>query len=557
MGNIDYLKGMTPSKPTLAIYGIQDRINSDTPFYVHDHAITLMDQGKVIQHLTLERLSRKKHDNTIHEQLYDLLKAEGLLKKMDYDLVFVDNVVGRTFLSSCGRFRFEAPLSNHLSVTPEKGRCWWLDREKEAYAINHELAHLGACLPFYGPFEDNSLMIHFDGGGSLSNFSAFTFKNKELKALEHHWDLKYLSGLFNANALVFGIIGAKFKEQNSVPGKMMGLAAYGTYDEKIEEWLKQNDYFSSLWGSKKSFFEAAKRDFGQDINHLDQKHPFLHDIVATMQGIFQRELMLKLTNLQQQTGADNLYYSGGSALNIVANTEIVESQLFKNVFIPPCTEDSGLSLGAAAIFEWYKHGRVEKHSPYLNNWGLTLEAQWDADDIKQCAEALVEGKVVAVCNDMAEIGPRALGNRSILALANSKKLADKVSMTHKKREWYRPVAPIMLEKNAQYFTGQASIHPLAKYMLLDFSIDDNKKAEIEGVVHVDGTSRIQTVTKEDNAFIYGLLSYLDKCYNVKALINTSFNVRGEPIVHNVEGAMASARNMNLDAVVLNGKLQLL
>jgi len=549
---------MNASKPTLAIYGIQDRINSATPFYVHDHALTLMNKGEVVSHLTLERLTRKKHDNTIHEQLYALLKQEGLLKNTDYDLVFVDNVVGRCFISNCGRFRFEAPLNHTILANAEQGRCWWLDKEKEAYALNHELAHVSACLPFYGVFKNNSLLVHFDGGGSLSNFSAFSYQNNTLKPIEHHWDFKYLSGLFNANALVFGIIGAKYKDQNSVPGKMMGLAAYGTFNEYIENWLIKNDYFANIWSGKKAFVDAAKSDFNQDIVNLDQDNIFLQDIIATMQGIFQRELINKLSQLQRQGQFDHLYYSGGSALNIVANTQIVDSGIFKNVFIPPCTEDSGLSLGAAAFIEWQKHGQINTHSPYLNNWQLnSTKTDFTIDDIDECAKALMDNKVIAVCNGTGEIGPRALGNRSILALANSKKLADKVSMTHKKREWYRPVAPIMLEKNALYFTGKPSINHLAKYMLLDFDIEKSKQKEIEGVVHVDGTSRIQTVNEADNAYIFALLSRLDEKYGVKALINTSFNVRGEPIVHDEAGAVKSAKNMQLNGVVINGKFRAL
>lgn len=462
--------------------------------------------------------------------------------------------MGRSFISTCGRFRFEAPLNKGLAVYPEKGRCWWLDKEKKAYAINHELAHVGACLPFYGAYKNNSLLVHFDGGGSLSNFSAFSYRNNVLSAIEHHWDFRYLSGLFNANALVFGIISAKCQEQNSVPGKMMGLAAYGTYKEELEKWLVANNYFSDIWASKKTFFEAAKADFGIDLQHLNQEEPFLQAIVATMQGVFQRELLRKLSSLKGTGTFKYLYYSGGSALNIVANTQIVDSGLFEDVFIPPCTEDSGLSLGAAALFEWRKHGHLEKHSPYLNNWDLDITAcSFNHQDIEHCAKALLDNKVIAICNNAGEIGPRALGNRSILALANSKSLARKVRMTHKNREWYRPVAPIMLKKSARYFTGRSHIHHLAKYMLLDFEIAPKKRKEIEGVVHVDGTSRIQTVGKKDNPYIHALLNLLDKKYGVKALINTSFNVRGEPIVHSAQDAVQSAKNMQLDGLVINGK----
>ncbi len=549
---------MDSSKPTLAIYGIQDRTNSDTPYFVHDHGITLMEKGRVLKHLTLERISRKKHDNKLHESLYQLLKDEKLLAPDDFDIVFPDNVVGRAFISSCGKFRYEGPLNSELLPDVEKGRCWWLDHERSAYSINHELAHVASCMPFYGGFKENSLIIHFDGGGSLSNFSAWQYKNGNLSSIEYHWDYKYLSSFFNANAVVFGIIGAKFSQQNSVPGKMMGLASFGNYSKKIESWLVENNYFSELWGKKTDFFDKAKKDFDWAKNQLVTDDPFLQDIVATLQQIFIRELLQLLKRLKDKCGADNLYYSGGSALNIVANTEILKSQLFKDVFIPPCTEDSGLSLGGASFMEWRKHGKVEIHSPYLNNWGLNIKQEYSPDEIVKIADFISKGKVVGICNGFGEVGPRALGNRSILALADSKELAQKVSVAHKGREWYRPVAPIMLEQNAKYFTGLSEIHHLSNLMLLDFNIEEDKKCEIEGVVHVDGTARIQTIRDaKQNKFMFELLSHLDNHYQIKALINTSFNKRGEPIVHTTEDALKSAKNMNLDAVVLNGKLQLL
>ncbi|WP_282037533.1 carbamoyltransferase C-terminal domain-containing protein [Saccharicrinis aurantiacus] len=547
---------MNSSKPTLSIYAIQDRLDSETPYFVHDHGITLMDQGKIIKHLTFERTSRNKHDNKLQNSLYDILKGEGLLHPDDYDLVFPDNVVGRSVISKCGRLRFEAPLSNTLLSNPEKGRCWWLDHERDAYAINHELAHIGSCLPFYGGYKEDSLLIHFDGGGSLSNFSAWHYKDGKVQNIEFHWKFKYLSSFFNANPIVFGIIGAKYNQQNSVPGKMMGLASYGSYNEKIECWLKQNNYFANLWGKKGAFYQSAQKEFGWKGNQLHTNDSFLQDIVATMQFIFIREFTAELKILQQQTSARHLYYTGGSALNIVANKHIVDANIFEDVFIPPCTEDSGLSLGSAAYVEFLKHGNVAKHSPYQLNWGLSNTAT-SLNDIPQIAKALSEGKVIGVCNGAAECGPRALGNRSILALANSKKLAKKVSEEHKGREWYRPVAPIMLEKNALHYTGGKSIHNLADLMLLDFDIQEDKQNEIEGVVHVDGTARIQTIrSKDQNPFMFDLLSYLDSNYNCKALINTSFNKRGEPIVHSHQDAVKSAKNMNLDGVVLDGKLQL-
>jgi carbamoyltransferase len=546
------------SKPTLAIYGIKDIKNSGFPVFVHDHNVTFFENGKVTKHIQLERISRNKHDNTLDKCIYNLLKTEDLLGK-DYDIIFVDNVIGRAFISDDGEIHFEANIQNKLSEGIEKGKCWWYGEEKDAYILNHELAHIYSCLPFFGDFREDSLLIHFDGGASLSNFSAWTYRNQEISKLEYHWDLKYLSSLFNANALSFAIIGAKEFDQHSVPGKLMGFASLGKYSEKIEKWLKQNDYFQDIWKRKSIFFEKAKKDFDVKIKSFDQKNLFLQDIAATFQFIFQRVFIEKVDELKNSTKAKYLYLTGGSALNILVNSEIVNRKLFNDVFIPPCTNDSGLSIGAGALVEQLKHGKLERHSPYLNNWELTnREIRYEKTDIESLAKLLMEGKVIGICNENAECGPRALGNRSILALANSKKLAKKVSEEHKRREWYRPVAPIMLNKNSKYFTGLENIHHLSKFMLLDFKILPDKIEEIEGVVHIDGTSRIQTIySRDENPFMYDLLEELDVNHNIKALINTSFNVRGEPIVHTADDAIRSAQNMKLDAVVLNGKIQII
>jgi carbamoyltransferase len=241
----------------------------------------------------------------------------------------------------------------------------------------------------------------------------------------------------------------------------------------------------------------------------------------------------------------------------VANTAIVQSQLFKNVFIPPCTEDSGLALGAAACAEWLKHGKMESHSPYLNNWGIeNYKPEFSSATLQTIAKEIAGGKIIGVCNGFGETGPRALGNRSILTLADSKSLAQKLSIEKKGREWYRPLAPVALEKNTKYFTGEDTIHPLSKYMLLDFHVSTQKQKELEGAVHADGTARFQTLfKKEENPFLYELLQVLDEKYGIRALINTSFNSKGEPIVHTMEDALLSAKKMQLDGLVLNGKFQ--
>ncbi|MCK3686207.1 carbamoyltransferase C-terminal domain-containing protein [Maribellus sp. YY47] len=549
---------MDRNRPTLAVYGIQDRFDYEHPFYVHDHNLALMQNGKVIRFLQQERISRRKRDNTLYLHLKDILKQQKLLGT-DYDLVFVDNVVGRTFLTPSGEVRFEAPLNDRLSTALEKGKCWWFGEEKEAWALNHELAHIFSCLPFFGNFKENSLLVHFDGGASLSNFSAAVFRNGKIEWIEYHWDLKPYSTLYNANALVFSIIGAKLAEQNSVPGKFMGFAGWGNYRPELEEWLIQHNFFEDIWGKTSDFFRQAQKDWGVELKSFNQNDPFIRDVAATLQQVFKQATLNKLKELQAKTGAEYLYYTGGSALNIVTNTQIVKSGLFSEVFIPPCTEDSGLALGAAAFAEWIKHGRVENHSVYLNNLGIEeYSANYDPKTIAQITELLIQKKIVGICNGFGEAGPRALGNRSILALADSKEISGKLSMEKKGREWYRPLAPIALEKNTRYFTGKSKIDHLSTYMLLDFEVLPEKAKEIAGAVHADGTARFQTIfEREQNRFMFDLLTQLDNKCNVKALINTSFNAGGEPIVHTEADALQAARNMKLDAVVLNGKIVML
>lgn len=546
---------MDKQKPTLAIYGIQDHGESETPLTVHDQGVALFSQGKLQKLLQLERLSRKKRDNTLHKQLYALLKAQGLLSA-EYDLIFVDNVLGRAFISQQGHMRFEAPLAMGLKTGMEKGMCHWLDRQPDAYVLNHELAHIFSCLPFYGDFKENSLLVHFDGGASKSNFSAWHWQDGHIKLIEFGWDLKYLSSFFNANALNFSILGAKRWDQNAVPGKLMGYAAFGQYRGAIESWLIKHDYFKDVWKSRKTFFESARKDFGFKHNRLILEDPFIQDIAATFQAIFTRDLLAKLRELQARLGAEYLYYAGGSALNIVANSKIMAEGVFKSVFVPPCAEDSGLALGAGAYMEYMKHGYVQRCSPYLNNWGIEdYTVEYNAQDIQAVAECLVAGQVLGVCNGFGEVGPRALGNRSLIALANSPGLAKKVSQVHKGREWYRPTAPVMLKSELAYFTGERGEFPLSQYMLMDFDIMPKRRSEIAGVVHANGSARIQTIgARAENPYLFELLCYLKEYYGVRALINTSFNAQGEPIVHSCEDAVRAARNMGLDAVVLNGKL---
>jgi len=547
---------MQDNRRILAVYGIQDTMNEPYPEYVHDHNLTLYENGRIVKHLALERITGRKYDSSLPQRLYSLLKQEKLLAGDGFSLVFVDNPVGRAFINTEGNIRFEAPLRDTLANTPERGRGWFLDRPVDAWVVNHELAHVFSALPFAGEFKDNSLHVHFDGGASRSNFSAWHYREGRLELLEHHWEMQYLSSLFNANALVFSMIGAGKKDQNGLPGKFMGYSAYGRYDSEIESWLARHDFFRDIWGDKQFFFVRVKEDWKIELRSFDLRHGFLQDVAATIQHIFQRDLLGKMKQLQTATRADYLYYTGGSALNIKANTLLAESGLFREIFIPPCTNDSGLSIGAGACLEWHRKGKVEQHGPYLNNWGLDpVKVDYTREDLRQAAACIVDGKAVALYNGYGEAGPRALGNRSIIARADRPELARQISMAMKKREWYRPVAPVMLERNLPHFNAGAASSLPARYMLRDFHVPAGPDRELAGALHVDQTARIQVLDRrQDNPYLYDLLEMLEDKHHIKALINTSFNAPGKPIVHTAEDAHNQARRMGIHHLVIHGKM---
>jgi len=553
------------AKPTLAIYGIKDRNIFKYPAYVHDHNLCVMQDGEIVQYLHLERITRRKYDNRLDGFLEDLIDEKRLELPEEFDWVCVNDFVGNAFTSQNGRLRFEADYQNHLkfNAIPAHG-YWqysgWEGKPINSFLVQHEVAHICSTLPFYGDFQDNSLFVSLDGGSSLGNYSAFVYRDGKFTLIENNWtDLGFASKFFNDNSFTFRMLGAQPGEHCSVPGKLMGFASWGNYDSEIELWLKENQFFKDYWHKENAILESAKQRFGI-VAEFDTHDFFLQNCAATFQRIFENAVLQKLENLQHKYNCDNLYYGGGCALNIVTNTKIIESGLFRNVYIAPCCNDSGLSIGAAALLERQKGNKIKIHSPYLNNVGIAIDKgklTIDNETIKQTADIILNGGIIGVCNGNGESGPRALGNRSLIALPNDKQISQKLSMTVKKREWYRPVAPIMLKNIAEKVTVQ-NVNPLAKFMLSDFEIKHEFDKDLCGVIHANQTARIQTLESEnDNPFMFALLTYLYENHGIMALINTSFNAQGEPIVHTVEDALASAKRMNLDAVIINGQLRIM
>ncbi len=366
------------SRATIGIYAIQDPHDLENPAYTHDHSICVMQDGKVEQYLQLERHTRRKYDNQMHLHLEELIDQNLIPDAENADWIFVNSFVGASFKSQNGRFRAETKSRTKLKLqpTPMKASAQFNNGPRTkitAYSIDHELAHVYSNLPFYGPFRENSLHVHFDGGASLSNCSVYLFRNGRMQVHDYHWDLGYLSKFYNDNALSFALLNHRADEHLAVPGKLMGFATMGSASQELQAWLRDHQYFKEIWNDHQLFYTAAKADFGWKGTLGDTHDPFLQNIAASFQQTFQEDWLEYLTQLQQKVKADYLYLSGGCALNIVANTLIVNSGLFRDVFIPPCPGDSGLSPGAAADTWNGSQTREDRpHGLHLNNKGIEL-----------------------------------------------------------------------------------------------------------------------------------------------------------------------------------------
>ena len=234
-------------KATLAIYGSKDLDSRDYPVFTHGHNICLMQAGKILQYLELERFSRRKYDNRLDLFIETLIQEKIIDLPDEFDFVLANDFLSSTFISQNGKIRFEGSCGDKLQARLMPGIFTILDGESDvkksnAYTCPHELAHIFATLPFYGELKENSLLVSFDGASSQGNYSAFLYKDRKISLIENNWsDLGFASKIFNDNRLAFKILGAAPSEHCSIPGKLMGFASWGTYNHEIELWLHKHD----------------------------------------------------------------------------------------------------------------------------------------------------------------------------------------------------------------------------------------------------------------------------------------------------------------------------
>ncbi|EKE00537.1 MAG: Carbamoyltransferase family protein [uncultured bacterium] len=544
---------------TVGIYGIRDITITDRPSFVHDHSITFMRNGRVLSTIMLERYTGIKHDQRLGQFITEILD-----KWVDVDepvrFVSVNSFIGSAFVSDDGTFRIE-PLeepSIENILTPAK--VLWFRNGKlknyDGWVMCHEFAHIASALPFGVTFDDQQLLVHIDGGASKSACSFWQMDGKNPQLLHSSWsDLKDPVNNFNVGLLGRTILGLSANEHLAIPGKLMGFAAYGKPDTGwYQHLIHKRFYLGDEWNKETMLQDLAKVNGNQvDISNLNNHLP--QTLAACIQRNFEENIFKTICNFKKDIHAKDLVYAGGAALNIPTNALLEQEFGCGHVFIPPCTNDSGLSLGAAAWVEYINGNEIYNHEPFINNFDVpNTPPSFDA--IFDVAKGIAEGKIVALCTGGSEIGPRALGHRSILARPDNVELKTKVSEQVKKREWYRPIAPALLpDVAANALKSEVKNSKLAPYMLGSYVLDPTWQEKFAGVLHVDGTLRAQIVADSpENIFFYKLLEILNSKYNIAGVINTSFNIKGDPIVHYHQKAMEAATNMGIDMVVIHGSL---
>lgn len=436
------------------------------------------------------------------------------------------------------------------------------------YDFDHHLCHaVNAC---YGSPFSNGLCLVIDGEGDVGSSSLFRLQDRRLKRIWRSWGPGSLGTYYSWLTTLCGfdwILGEEWK--------VMGLAAFGQPKQEIIDLLKKTVHIQSgkPYPPKEVTLSEIKKAAERFIRQPGEDIMKVADLAASGQvvyGLWLDEILQNCIKYEQ----DNLILTGGCALNSSYNGTIRHRFGFKNVFVPSAPADDGNAAGSA-LLSWMKDADTSiipmgNMSPYLGTdvTGPRLSRKLaaitkfggfsgvrDLGDDKasatEVARKLSEGKIIGVMRGKAEFGPRALGNRSILADPGSPGMKDTINERVKGREAYRPFAPVVPESRVSDFFEHGQPSP---YMSFTLPWKSSVTSQVPAVVHQDGTGRLQTVSKEMNPWMDKLLTGFEKLTGVPVVLNTSFNVMGKPIVHSVEDALAVLVTTGLDAVLIDNVL---
>lgn len=486
----------------------------------HNAAVCVLRDGEVLVNLELERFTRRKHDYGYHPAFIQHVLASVGLSIADVDMVAVNGWGARKI--------HNAPPMGHREH--EEFIADVLGRKILGVAINHHLAH-AACAFFTSPFEQSAI-ITFDGGGDHENGSFSRGVGNRIEGF-CPMQLEDLAGWWSGVTLNnYRMPRLHEWDPGSGAGKIMALAAYGKPDESIYEQLR-DDMERNIFSP--SYTDPHSKAFNNDEDLSDTKSPRAKNLAFALQSCTERVVRYMLS----KSAHSNICYAGGIALNCIANSRALEGRKGVRLHVPPCPNDTGLALGMA-LFVWHHvMGKPRKpgyFSPYTGpeydlqqlevRPGCGLKSPVEPRDV---AKLLADYEVVAVWRQRSECGPRALGHRSLLAHPEAPGMRENINFRIKRREWYRPFAPIVLAPYAHECLENDAPSP---YMTTSSRITARWKRGMDAVCHVDGTTRPQILERAHEPFIYDVIDEL----GMPAVLNTSFNV-GAPMVETPEQAV--------------------
>ena len=578
--------------------------------FYHDSAASIIVDGKIIAAAQEERFTRKKHDSNYPYNAVEFVLKYSNFKLTEVDhIVFYE----KPFLKFERLLETYVAFAPKGFVQFSKAMPLWLKEklfqkkmlmdclkendenfkdEKKIFFSEHHMSHAASAF-FPSPF-DEAIILTADGVGEWATSTVAIGKDNNVEIKKEIHFPHSLGLLYSAFTYYTGF------KVNSGEYKLMGLAPYG--EPKYKNLIKDNlidikkdgsfrlnqDYFSYADGltmtNNKFNNLFGEKPRNSKIEKITQFHM---DVASSIQNVTE-EVMLKIaTSLREEYNLKNLCLAGGVALNCVANGKILKEKIFDNIWIQPAAGDAGGSLGAALAL-WhldlknprkinpsdsmqgsylgpqYSQNEIEKE---LKEIGAVYEIKTEEDIIDSTAEGLSRGKAIGWFQGRMEFGPRALGARSILGDPRSETMQKDLNLKVKYRESFRPFAPsVLIEDVSEWF----DINEESPYMLLVSNVNKNKqiimneeqkklfginklnikRSEIPATTHVDYSARIQTVHKESNPKYFNLLKKFKEKTGCPVLINTSFNVRGEPIVNTPEDAFNCFMGTELDNLVI-------
>ena len=577
--------------------------------FYHDSAACILKDGKIIAAAQEERFTRKKHDSN-----YPHNAIEFVLKYTNLKLSEVDQIVffEKPFLKFERLLETYVAFAPRGFISFAKAMPIWIkgklfqknflynklkehdknyNSDQNIYFSDHHLSHAASAF-FPSPFEE-AIVLTADGVGEWATTTVAIGKNNTLEIKKEIHFPHSLGLLYSAFTYYTGF------KVNSGEYKLMGLAPYGNpiYESKIKKLIDIKDDGTFRLDQKYFNYATGLTMTNENFNNLFGKKPrnsqnekitqFHMDIAASIQKVTE-EIMINLAkSIRKEYGIKNLCLAGGVALNCVANGKILKEKIFENIWIQPAAGDAGGSLGAALALWYIDQGNKRSVNSNDNMKGSYLGTEFTQDEIKKelkkaganfeifqykelidkTAEFLANEKTIGWFQGRMEFGPRALGARSILCDPRSDQMQKNLNLKIKYRESFRPFAPSVLREDlSQWFNMNVD----SPYMLLVANINSNKKiemtedqkklfgidklnikrSEIPAVTHVDYSARIQTVTKYTNNRYYDLISKFKEKTGCPVVVNTSFNVRGEPIVNSPTDAFNCFMGTELDYLVI-------